>query len=209
MLKFKKLVPVSRVRHVVVLSALVMTMQCVSADEIDNALKIERITSRESRSKRRPAAARKTKTPAVVRTSRKKGFESISAKAAGNEEIPPVVRALQKKEMALIGARKEIAWLKDAVRKLWKKSKREESTLLYNLGCVYKAAGNYRKAEAEFLKAIEIDPSDAGAHYNLGILYDDDLKQAAKAREYYKRFLELSPDDRDAPRVHEWLVSLL
>ena len=67
----------------------------------------------------------------------------------------------------------------------------------------------YKKAEEEYLAALAIDPNDAGVHYNLAILYDDNFKDRKKAKIHYERFLELAPDDADVPKVREWLSSLI
>jgi tetratricopeptide (TPR) repeat protein len=85
---------------------------------------------------------------------------------------------------------------------------RDRLTLAYNLACIYKAARQYTKAEAEFMKALALDPDDPGVHFNLGILYDDNLDDARKALVHYQRFLELAPHDKDAPKVIEWMSSL-
>ncbi len=78
----------------------------------------------------------------------------------------------------------------------------------YNLGCVYWHGGQNKEAAKAFLSAIEINPDDPAIHYNLGILYDDDLKMPEKALKHYKRFLELSPEDKDAGKVYEWMTAL-
>jgi tetratricopeptide (TPR) repeat protein len=96
-------------------------------------------------------------------------------------------------------------------RELAEQERRHRAELIrsnYNMGCVYRAAKRYRQAEEEFLKVLDVDPDDAGTHYNLGVLYDDDLHEPAKARIHYERFLELAPGDRDAPMVREWLSGL-
>ena len=186
----KKLMRLDWIRvnfSVVMLPALVIALSCASADEIDEALEIERITNEGSAMMKR----------------------NIGRDVSRGTQEQAIVLALQRKEMELIRVKKRIARLQDTVKRIGRTSKREESTLHYNLGCMYKAAGQYRQAEAKFLKAIDINPSDAAAHYNLGILYDDDLKEKANARKHYKTFLELSPHNKDAPRVHEWLDSLL
>ena len=87
-------------------------------------------------------------------------------------------------------------------------TRKERLILAYNTGCIYKAGRQYDKAESEFLKALELDPDDPGVHYNLGILYDDSLGDAKKAKYHYKRFLALSPNDKDAPNVVEWMNAL-
>lgn len=124
------------------------------------------------------------------------------------EERAVLIEALQRKEMELIEAKKEVVRLQDLIRRIWKANRREKRDVHYNMGCVYKAAGNYRKAEEEFRKALSKDPGDASVHYNLAILYDDDLKDAKKARWHYERFLELTPSERDAAQVMEWLATL-
>jgi len=87
-------------------------------------------------------------------------------------------------------------------------SRKDRIKLSYNLACVYKASRQHKKAEAEFLKALSLSPDDPGIHYNLGILYDDTLGNAQKAKYHYRRFLDLAPNDRDAGRVVEWLAEL-
>jgi tetratricopeptide (TPR) repeat protein len=86
--------------------------------------------------------------------------------------------------------------------------RRQKVTLAYNIGCVYKASKQYSKAEHEFMKALALAPQDAAIHFNLGVLYDDNMRQPDKARQQYQKFLELAPQDDDAPRVIEWLKGL-
>lgn len=102
----------------------------------------------------------------------------------------------------------EIASLQDALAESQQGNARERFALAYNLGSVYKAARQYDRAEAQFLKALEMKDDDAALHYNLGILYDDNLGNDKKARLHYERFLELAPNDPDAPNVVKWLKEL-
>jgi tetratricopeptide (TPR) repeat protein len=87
-------------------------------------------------------------------------------------------------------------------------ARRQRITLAYNLGCVYKASKQFKKSEQEFLKALALAPDDAAIHFNLGVLYDDNLHLPAKARRHYERFIELAPQDDDVPRVIAWLMGL-
>lgn len=102
----------------------------------------------------------------------------------------------------------EIERLNGAISSLQSEVRRQKITAHYNMGCVYKVCGQPRLAEQEFLKVLEIDPDDAGTHYNLGILYDDSLRNRSKAKLHYKRFVELAPQDPDAGNVQGWLMSL-
>jgi len=78
----------------------------------------------------------------------------------------------------------------------------------YNMAIVYAKEGKYREAEAEYRAALDIDPADADIHYNLGILYDDDLKQPDRAAIHYDRYLKLRPDAPDVDAVNEWLMRI-
>ena len=89
-----------------------------------------------------------------------------------------------------------------------RQNERERFLLAYNSGSLFLAAGRYDRAERELLKALSIREDDAPLHYNLGVLYDQHLPQPAKARHHYERFLELAPNDRDAPAVMRWLREL-
>lgn len=45
-----------------------------------------------------------------------------------------------------------------------------------------------------FAKAIELDPSNADAHYQYAVLQDEQFNQPTKAIEYYRETLDLQPD---------------
>jgi|GEM_PF-4587795 len=87
-------------------------------------------------------------------------------------------------------------------------AQQEKVNSYFNMGCVYRDARQFEKAESAFLKACALNPDDPGVHYNLGVLYDDQFHNNAKAREHYARFLDLAPNDPDAPQVREWLASI-
>jgi tetratricopeptide (TPR) repeat protein len=85
---------------------------------------------------------------------------------------------------------------------------KERLEMHYNLAVVYDKNGIYKDAEREYLKCLDIDPKDAGAHYNLGILYDDKLNNNHKASTHYKRYLELRPMGDNATQVRGWLTHI-
>lgn len=114
---------------------------------------------------------------------------------------------LLRKEIELQKAKAEVARLREWMVALKAASIRERVTMRYNMGCIYRAAKQYKEAEKEFLAALAMDPDDRWTHYNLGILYDEDLKDKNKAKEHYKLFVALSPDDSDKAVVQEWLSS--
>jgi len=76
----------------------------------------------------------------------------------------------------------------------------------YNLGVQSFRARDYAEAEREFLRCVQIDPNDADAHYNLGVLYEDKLHRYGAALVHYKQFLSLRPVGLDAIKVRQWVL---
>ncbi|MCK5528887.1 MAG: tetratricopeptide repeat protein [Kiritimatiellae bacterium] len=111
-------------------------------------------------------------------------------------------------ELQLAAARGEIERLKGIVDRILVANRRERAKMQYNMGCLYRHGGHKLKAKEAFLAALKLNPSDSAIHYNLGILYEEDLKMPVKAHEHYKRFLELAPNDKDAGKVYEWMKAL-
>ncbi len=169
------------------------------ADEIDEILKLERLADEgflsggadmpPARAPRVQAAATPAPRPAPAPT------PTLRGDAGGVD-----------RELAL--AQAEIARLNQALADQAARHARELQRYHYNMGCVYKAAREFTRAETEFQRALALNPDDAATHYNLGILYEVDLKQPRKAIAHYERFLELAPNDRDARQVRTWLVAL-
>ena len=124
------------------------------------------------------------------------------------EKLAEKQDSLDKVQRAIAIKDGEITDLQMALASASESTRKEKLTLAYNIGCIYKAGRQYSKAEAEFLKALKYAPDDPGVHYNLGVLYDDNLGDSKKARHHYQRFLSLAPNDTDAPKVIQWLSEL-
>ena len=73
---------------------------------------------------------------------------------------------------------------------------RECGLLHYNLGCMLFKAGDYARAVKEFRKAVDFDPLNADAFYNLAIIYDDYLADNKTAITCYRRFIDINADSR-------------
>ncbi len=131
-------------------------------------------------------------------TGREKLIDELEKERAARKVLKQKIVRQQKR---ITGLEKKLEEVKESVRK-------EKVLLFYNLGRVYQAAGRYEKAKAAYLRALQLDPDEATVHYNLGILYEDDLDEPGKARKHYKRFIEIAPEDEDAPKVMEWLASI-
>lgn len=79
---------------------------------------------------------------------------------------------------------------------------------VFAAGSALLQAGRAADAEKLFLSLVESDPSDAAAHFNLGVIYDESLNQPKKAVAHYGRYLELNPDAADAAAVRIWIAEL-
>lgn len=134
--------------------------------------------------------------------------EMKNATNAINKPENSLMVFLHKTQEELILAKQEIETLKKLLQQTMETHRHEKFALYYNMGCAYKSAGDYKKAEYWFLNALAINPNDAYIHFNLGILYDDDIGNKKKARYHYQQFLQLAPDDKDAAKVRKWLASL-
>jgi len=76
----------------------------------------------------------------------------------------------------------------------------------YNMGVVFANRGQFKEAEREYLRALRLDPADADTHYNLGVLYDQNLRKYRKAVSHYRRYLKLRPDAEDVNEVRIWMT---
>ena len=70
-------------------------------------------------------------------------------------------------------------------------------------GLTLKNTGKFGQAEAEYNKAITLDPNYAAPYLNLAILYDVFLNSPKKSLPYYEKYKELSGKD-----IEKWLVEL-
>jgi tetratricopeptide (TPR) repeat protein len=109
-------------------------------------------------------------------------------------------RVIKAQRMAgmLDRARADVAQVRDV----------ENRDMLYNLALVYAREGRAREAEQAYLRALQLDPSDPDVHYNLGILYDDELKNRSRALMHYRKYLKLSPHAPDKDQVENWVMQL-
>lgn len=81
----------------------------------------------------------------------------------------------------------------------------EFTTSWNNLGTLYFAERNFKKAEICFKKLLAIQPADANPMYNLGNVYQMQLKHDL-ARLYYEKALSQNPDLFDLIPVYKKLV---
>jgi len=85
---------------------------------------------------------------------------------------------------------------------------KETALMHYNLGVFYTKNKEYSRAIAEFEKAIELNPNDAAAQYNLGYIYAEYLVNRPRALEHFRKFLALTKsDDKDVDWVKKYILT--
>jgi tetratricopeptide (TPR) repeat protein len=62
---------------------------------------------------------------------------------------------------------------------------------------------DFKSAEGRLLDVLSLDPDDIEANFDLGAVYFQNLGEPAKAVRYWQHFLELQPNDAEAPRIRQ------
>ena len=128
--------------------------------------------------------------------------------AKSQKSLNALMIELERRENRLIKAERMQKIMEEAREDLRRVSNAEKRDMHYNMAAVYAKEGRFRFAEREYLRALQVDPNDAGVHYNLGILYDDDMKNKRRATIHYKKYLKLNPYGPDADEVKGWLMQI-
>lgn len=84
----------------------------------------------------------------------------------------------------------------------------KDPAVLTDQGVMFRRLGWYDRAVENFAKALKIDPTFKQSLYNLGIVYRYDLKDFAKARDAWQRYLKLDPDSASAEAVRKELAAI-
>ncbi len=86
--------------------------------------------------------------------------------------------------------------------------RKERTVFHYNLGVAYSRADLYDEAADAYQQALQYDPDNAEAHYNLGMLLKDVSRDSDKAMVHFQKYLELNPQAEDRKEVERWLSQL-
>ena len=78
---------------------------------------------------------------------------------------------------------------------------RAKARALYNIGNMLFEERLYRQAAEHYKKAVEFNPEEKDAYYNLGVIYDCYLRDNRKAVENFSKYVEIAPEADDAPYV--------
>lgn len=77
----------------------------------------------------------------------------------------------------------------------------------YNFALALKAGGYWNDAADQLRRILEQNTSDARAHLSLANLYSQQLRQPERARDHYRRVLEINPTHPEAAKIRFWLAA--
>jgi len=80
--------------------------------------------------------------------------------------------------------------------------------LYYNLAVEYLQTKKFKEATSTLKQLVQLDPKDIDALYNLGVIYDNYLKDEKQALSYYLRYIKLAPQAEDAVQVRQWIKEI-
>ncbi len=85
---------------------------------------------------------------------------------------------------------------------------KQTSSMHYNLGVFYSKNKQYSRAIAEFEKAVELNPEDAFAHFNLGYIYAEYVEDRGKAVEHFRKYLNYAKSgDKDVDWARKYIIT--
>lgn len=149
----------------------------------------------------------------VLKTRSRKNEEDLKALQMLQKEHEAMIRKLTSEKTALevrlarIEAPAGVSPAAQARRKgVLSPANKQKLDMHFNLAVAYDKTKMYKAEEREYLECLRLDPNDANVHYNLGILYDDKLKDDAKAIKHYQKYLRLRPMGEDSEQVKEWIM---
>jgi tetratricopeptide (TPR) repeat protein len=76
----------------------------------------------------------------------------------------------------------------------------------YNLALLYLQASEWASAESLLREVVRQKPDYAAAHYTLGMIYARTPATLDQARQSYRRYLQLAPNEPTAAVVRKWLT---
>jgi len=140
--------------------------------------------------------------------------EKIALKAEG-KIYQRQIRNLKKQYSQALRTNRQLEKKLQEVPKKFAEIARENKVLIketalmhYNLGVFYIEEGQYRRAVAELEKAVELNPDDAYAYFNLGYIYAEYLINRTKAVDCFKQYLKLaSKEDAEIDWVKRYILT--
>lgn len=98
----------------------------------------------------------------------------------------------------------------DLARDAYRRAIRLDGNLVdakYNLALLYRDIKDNTSAIRLLEEILRAKPGYAAAHYALGLIYSGNPDTHARAKQHYQEFLRLSPNDRSAAMIRQWVNS--
>lgn len=124
------------------------------------------------------------------------------------QDVAVASNMAQVKEDQVEKSEAEILRLKDKITLIEHDMHREKVEFYYNLGVAYTKAKMYDEAIKAYELSLALDPENAEANYNLGLIYQNIKTHTQTAIIYYQRYLELSPGNEDAQEIKALIMKL-
>ena len=83
----------------------------------------------------------------------------------------------------------------------------ENETALMEMGKFYFMNNKYDQAVAEFKKVLELNPNNAEAYYNIGLI-NETSNNTDEAKKMYSKVLSINPDYKTAREKLNRLIGL-
>ena len=77
--------------------------------------------------------------------------------------------------------------------------------VLTDQAIMFRQLGWYEKAIETFQQANKLNPNHSNSLFNMGIVYMQDLRDNEKAKEVFRRFLDLVPSGPSADRARKMI----
>ncbi|HNQ50230.1 MAG TPA: hypothetical protein PKL03_02215 [Candidatus Omnitrophota bacterium] len=127
---------------------------------------------------------------------------------AGNEQMQSLLDAKDKEIESLRTRLKEDQKIREDLDRLKQAYMRLQAKYFNNLGGTFLYEKEFDRAAHAFQEALDIDPWNPEACFNLGMLNDEYLKDAKAAVAFYERYLVLAPNAEDRREIEERIAQL-
>lgn len=136
------------------------------------------------------------------------GSAKISKKQikAYHKELKKLQKELEKTEKSLAVYTGQKEQLRQKILFFQDEVKKKQLKFHFNTAIQLEEKGLHHEALREYLTCLEIDPTDADTHYNLGILYDDKLNLNSAAVGQYQLYLKYCPRGENVWQVKNWIL---
>ena len=128
-----------------------------------------------------------------------------------NEQLPKTKKQLDEKEKECKKLHKLLELTDDRLNKSQKMTELLKKQLLsayYNKGVIFQSDKQWRKAIQAYQKALEVNPLDTDAHFNLALIYETIYNDRKQAIDHYTMYLDLKPYAEDAVKVRKCINDL-